>query len=492
MKFEDKNAATPANEPKTDLRMELISEQKLTLSDQTTQPTLGRMAESVPLPPTPEPSSKQQSEVGEDAIIYTEGFENSPEVQKIRKNLADYLFYAFSFFSSLFLVAAAAISIYVRQLPDFGPLFLALAYYHCFQLPAGVLKLKRQFGNQGKIFRNSMALAHHLAFAGGLVGIFMYLGGWIPGSAMFYFTITNVLVQIIRYTCTNYSEELIVSLPFLNLVGAMCLMMIAIKLEAPANHAAWGFVLLWYYLFYYFSMIVLITLLTCGVLLIYFFVFDPNVFHDIEGVKINLAITLGSALFLLIVSVCAMASGVKMFMELGLVSPHPHAQSMPSLLFKASVFTAVYALVILGLVLWVRWFYQDTLIRKLFKFEGKTISLKTYMSNLKLQIRRVGANYFVKKGSMTREPELSVKAGDLNFGDNDKCMICCEATNCILLQPCKHFIFCETCVIDYMKQKSVCPMDKVKIDKALVMFHDSEKNEYYATKAIKVTDETPN
>lgn len=402
----------------------------------------------------------------------------------------DYLLYAFSFFTTLLLVSAAAISVYVRTVPDFSYMALALVYYHLFQIPGAVAKCAKQWHNRQKLFRNVTTVAHHVAFAVSIGGVALFLFGVLSGPIMFYLAIGNVLVQVVRYTCTNYAEELVVSLPFLNLVTAMCLMMLAIRLESPANHAAWGFVLLWYYLFYYFSMIVLISLITCGLLFLYFSLFDPAVFEEVEPAKAGLTVVLGSALFLLLLSVCALLSGVKAFLELGLVGPHPRPQSMPSLLFKAAIFAAGYSLVMTVAVLALRLFYRDSLIKKLFKVEGKTISFKTYFQNLKLRIRRVGSNYFVKRGATeAKEPEYSVKAGDLNLGDSDKCMVCCEAQVSILLQPCKHYVFCEPCLVEYLKTKSVCPMDKTKIDKALVMFFDAEKGEYFATKSIKVSEE---
>lgn len=472
----------------SDLNDELFTE-KPEFSNKTTQPTDNPQTESIPPPPSIEETSKQQSEPGEEIILYAEGFDNSPEVKKIQKFFNSYLIYSFSFFTSLLFVSIGGIWIYIRQTPDFSLMVIGLIYYHFFQIPQAGWKIKAQWNSRVKIFRNIMNLANHISFGLSLTGILLFLLGAIEGPAMFYFTIINVLVQIIRYTCTNYSEELIVSVPFLNLIAAMCLMMISIKLESPINHAAWGFVLLWYYLFYYFSIIVLVCLITCGILFVYFSIFDAEIMREIEPSKIKLSLTLGVMLFLLIVCVCSLMSGVKVFLELGLISPNPRSQSMPSFLYKSSVFAALYSVLMIGIILAVYFFYRDAIIRKLFKFEGKTISFKTYLSNLKLKISRVGANYFVKKSRDQKESEYSIKAGEINFCENEKCMICCENQNCILLQPCKHYIFCEDCVVDFLKQKSCCPMCKVKIEKAVVMFFDAEKNEYFATKEIKLNED---
>lgn len=474
--------------PEQEFKEELL-EDKPEFSNKTTQPTTGPIAEFIQPQHSIEETSKNQSEPGEEIILYTEGFENSPEVQKIKKVFRSYLIYAFSFFSTLFFISAASISIYIRQVPDFSFLILALIYYHFFQIPMTAIKITRQFNNGTKLFRNIMNTLHHISFILAYLGIYFFLIGVIQGQMMFYFTILNVLVQIIRYTCTNYSEELIVSVPFLNLIASMCIMMIAIKLESPINHAAWGFVMLWYYLFYYFCIIILVALITCGILFVYFSIFDPDVIALIETQKLNLIIVLGVMLFLLILSVCTLMSGIKVFLELGLIAPNLHAQSMPSFLLKSAIFSIFYSFCMIICVLTIYFFYQELLIRKFFKIEGKSISFKTYLNDLRLKIQRVSANYFIKESDKKNQPELSVKAEDINLGENENCMICCENSNTILLQPCKHYIFCEPCVVEFLKHKSSCPMCKARIEKAVVMYYDPEKKEYFATKSIKLNEE---
>ena len=223
--------------------------------------------------------------------------------------------FAFCFYSSLFFVSLASIQVYIRQVPDFSFVALALIYFYVFQLPSSLIKIIKQFPQRNKLFRNSMDLINKFSFAATFVCFYFYLIGSLPGIVLFYTSIFNVLVQIVRYTCTNYAEELIVSMPFLNLVFSMCLMMIAIKFESPTNHAAWGFVLLWYYLFYYFSIIAMVTLVTCGVLFLYFSIFDQDIVRDIDQSKIVISTTLGVICFLTLLSICTLLSGLKMFME---------------------------------------------------------------------------------------------------------------------------------------------------------------------------------
>lgn len=267
--------------------------------------------------------------------------------------------------------------------------------------------------------------------------------------------------------------------------------MLTIKLDSPTNHAAWGFLLLWYYLFYYFSVILMVALLSGGILFVYFSIFENEVLRDIEPVKIQIGVALGVLLFLTLVSVCAIFSGLKTFLEYSLIGQNPHTQSMPILLLRCAIFSAVFSLCAIIFAIIVHFKYKYNVIKKLLKFGGKTISFKTHLNNLKLKIKRVGSNYFVKKPKADMEDEFTVKADDINFNEKEACIICMENLNNILLNPCNHFIFCEECFVDFLKKDSHCPMCKVKILKARNMFYDSEKQEYYSTKTIKLNEDIP-
>ena len=183
-----------------EIKQELIPETQAN-SNGSTVPTTGKLPESITTPVFNEETSKNHSEPGEEVIIYTEGFENSPEVIKLRKFFNSFLIFSFCFYSTLFLVSVACISVFVRQIPDFSFMFLAMVYYYVFQLPSLILKLHKQILVRQKLFRNIINLLHNLSFISTFLVIYLYLLSLTSGAVMFYVSIVNVLVQIIRYTC---------------------------------------------------------------------------------------------------------------------------------------------------------------------------------------------------------------------------------------------------------------------------------------------------
>ena len=114
-------------------------------------------------------------------------------------------------------------------------------------------------------------------------------------------------------------------------------------------------------------------------------------------------------------------------------------------------------------------------------------SLASFVTNLKgfqKKIQNSMKNLFEKEEDNTnvdREERKSL----LTESIQNKCEICSERLNQIIINPCGHSNFCKNCIKKYLETNILCPKCNKRIDNVMSIEHDKEKNIYNTTYLIK-------
>jgi len=434
----------------------------------------------------PDEVSNNVSGMGDEVIIFAESIENSPQAQTIKSYLNAVLIQTSFVMLGLLLVSLSVLSMYARGVPDISFVMLSLGVYYVAQFTLGIYSIIKNVQQRRELKRTIVGTCSSFGYIIAYSAFFLYFSNSISSKLLFILLIPNVLVQIFRYTCFNHLEDGLFSMPFFCLAESMTFILFALKLDDPESPAVWSFVLLWYHIVYYFCISFIIIIIAAAIIYGSFLIFQPEMFDDTDRFKLIWVPIIGLLLIGFLVAVCSLFVGFRHMLDLNLIHPNPSkVREMPGFLKGA----AIYSLILVGIILIsiiIVLYNTDTIIRKFIKLEGKVISLKSYINNLTLKIKRVGGNYFVKSNRANEQPSQDRIADPNNPNEIDRCTVCYEKPSTVLLDPCRHCIFCDECIKDYLKTNDKCPLCRGVIEKGFIIFYDEEKKCYVTNKSIKV------
>jgi hypothetical protein len=434
----------------------------------------------------PEEVSNNVSGMGDEIVIFAESIENSPQAQTIKSYLHAVVIQTSFVILGLMLVSLSILSMYVRGVPDISFVMLSLAIYHVAQFVLSIYSMVKNVQQRRELKRMIIGACSAFGYIVSYTAFFLYFLGSISSKLLLVLLVPNALVQIFRYTCFNHLDDGIFSMPFFCLAESMTFIMFALKLDDPESPAVWSFVLLWYHIVYYFCISFIIIIIAAAIIYGSFLIFQPEMFDDTDRFKLIWVPIIGLLLIGFLVAVCSLFTGFRHFLDLNLIHPHPSkVRELPTFLKGAAIYSLVVVAIVLIAILVVL-YHTDSIIRKFIRLEGKVISLKSYINNLTLKIKRVGGNYFVKSNRANEQPSLDRIADPNNANEIDRCTVCYDKPSTVLLDPCRHCIFCEECIKDYLKTNDKCPLCRGVIEKGFIIFYDEEKRCYVTNKSIKV------
>ena len=119
----------------------------------------------------------------------------------------------------------------------------------------------------------------------------------------------------------------------------------------------------------------------------------------------------------------------------------------------------------------------------------KRESLASFVTNLKhLQYKMENKikNFFKKDNEKIEENENKEERRSLLVqSEQNKCEICDEGLNQVIINPCGHSDFCKNCITKYLENNKNCPKCGKKIENVISIEHDKEKNIYNTTYLLK-------
>lgn len=474
---------TEINEIKTEL-ITVVKEDSQKHTEATT--ALPKPSEVGNAYPRPEEVSNNVSGMGDEVVIFAESIENSPQAQTIKSYLNAIVIQTSFVMLALLLVSLSVLSMFVRGVPDISFVMLSMGIYYIAQFTLSIYSMVKNAQQRRELKRTIVGACSAFGYIIAYSAFFLYFSALISSKLLLVLLIPNALVQIFRYTCFNHLEDGIFSMPFFCLAESMTFIMFALKLDDPESPAVWSFVLLWYHIVYYFCISFIIIIIAAAAIYASFLIFQPEMFDDTDRFKLIWVPIIGLLLIGFLVAVCSLFVGFRHMLDLNLIHPNPpKVRDMPGFLKGAAIYSLIVVAIVLVAILIVL-YNTDAIIRKFIKLEGKVISLKSYINNLTLKIRRVGGNYFVKSNKPNEQPSQDKIVDPNNPNEIDRCTVCYDKPSTVLLDPCRHCIFCEECVKDYLKTNDKCPLCRGVIEKGFIIFYDEEKKCYVTNKSIKV------
>lgn len=181
--------------------------------------------------------------------------------------------------------------------------------------------------------------------------------------------------------------------------------------------------------------------------------------------------------FLLQVPLCIIMFYILLLINLGNISFKPKKLGTIGMFLKLQPYILMFDLVVI-FVVFLRIYLKykrnvNILVDKFFKKQSAEMSV--FFKDVRIDMQKVSQNFFDK---------VNERFSFLDE-DEDLCTICCDEQNQILLQPCNHSGFCQTCILQVYKKKGLCPFCKKKIERLFVIYFDQDYDCYRAKGMIK-------
>lgn len=170
-----------------------------------------------------------------------------------------------------------------------------------------------------------------------------------------------------------------------------------------------------------------------------------------------------------------MFDGIKELLERGETVPGGQRLQVNKTMFLASVLTAVFSTVSIGIVV-LFFLRMRQLMMYYFQKENRIsqITMTSFAQDLQMRIKRMSGGYFrsVEEEAVGRDVEAPP--------EEDPCSVCYSKVGEVLLDPCGHSGFCVECITNCLKERRTCPICRGVIEAIYLVKFDQNGGCYKA------------
>lgn len=324
----------------------------------------------------------------------------------------------------------------------------------------------------------SFDLTHALGMGTIALGVLCYFFKLVPSFAIVYFALPHVLLSIVSFFRFRRERTMMFSFPFWTLLESLQLALLMWKLSYPDK---WTFTwettsLLLLYTWNIFEMVGIVFCIFAAVVL-------GTLIYRFTQMDMNGRFELFAGFFCLVMLGGDLIIGKRFFqlvirgLESGAISPigqSPviHLGGVWGLGLAMVIFYGVAFVAVLGVV---------SLIAGgglgLTQQNVRKISLLSFPELINSGYNQVSDVFFQPRNRADPQGEVQPP---------ENCSICVASVSDVILQPCGHGGYCQTCITDWVKNKPECPLCKTNVKQMLVVQFDVEKRRLMTTGIIKL------
>lgn len=305
-----------------------------------------------------------------------------------------------------------------------------------------------------------------------------FLLGIIPASTLKYMALVTMMLSYLRLHLSNKINPPYVPGKSYYFYESIQMLVVFFKLENPANCISWNLSFGFYWLLtvvLFFAAIFLLGLIVA--LIVASCLRNQNVvqiprkfFLGIIGIAFY---TLCNCVFFILTFL-----GFKFLMEEGKIYPHQSTEDADRLLYYVGIMqTIVSAINLINLtVLFI--FLRKSLLEYIYQNKSGEISMQAFSTNLKMNLTQVSGSYF--KTGVHDDENLDTQS------ILEQCLICNDKETEVVINPCGHSCFCESCAKKYLQEKNMCPMCRTPIDKMYLICQNPDTKEIMARGVINI------
>ena len=322
----------------------------------------------------------------------------------------------------------------------------------------------------------------HLGYLSTYLGIYLYFANFIIAKNVIIFVSFHIILSSFRFIVGGSMELTYLPVPSFHFFEALQYLYIVfkfIKLDIEPN---WTFVLFFFYTISFLLILIGINLCILFVACLFTLIISPNTFRNII---LPLKLTYFILSFYIIWNCFIFYFFVAGFHNLLInqsILQGGAKEEHDNLLLKVYIAYMVLSFFTIIMIIVASFFIRDFL-KSFSKSRLNTISMVSFISNLKVNMNLISGNFFRKSNDVFEKKKFENEQKE-NVQLED-CIVCCENLSNILIKPCNHSGMCKGCIIEHLKYNKKCPFCREKMKKIFIVFYDEERREYLAKGVIK-------
>lgn len=323
----------------------------------------------------------------------------------------------------------------------------------------------------------------HLGYFSTYLGIYLYFINIIIAKNIIIFVSFHIIFSSFRFIVGGSMKLTFLPTPSYHFFEALQYLYIVFKYVKEDLEPNWTFI---FFFFYVIAAILFLAAINLCILLfacVISMIFIPNIFR---GIIVPLKITYFILAFCVIwnsfIFYFFVAGFHNLLINRAIVPGGDKEINHDDLLLKA-----YYAYMILSfitiLIIGIASLKIKDFLKEFTKPRLNTISMVSFVSNLKVNMDLISGNFFGKTNEECEDKEFeNEKKNNVQL---EECIVCCENLSDILIKSCNHSGICQSCITEHLKYNKKCPFCREKMEKIFIVFFDEERKEYLAKGVIK-------
>ena len=311
-----------------------------------------------------------------------------------------------------------------------------------------------------------------------LFGLYLYLNGLKPW--FLYFAIGHATVNLVAYFIIPNLIQFTNTIQVLELLEAVQIVYLAFRLQDPGHITAWRWLLLYYSVVYTLQMVFGLLSLFFGTISFALTLVMWRWMLVLRSTMVLVAFILLNYGLITVINYLFYVGFRRVATSGEITTTHLHADNLNEILYNAAVSALYYYSLLLVSVTYMFMKLRPLLPLNTIGEQLRTLNITSFANEMPLGLQSHSGTYFT-----SRKAEKPNFIGELARPEQD-CILCYVNPNEIVFRPCGHSGYCRPCILEYLKERDICPMCKAPIDGLYVFHVDEESNKMFAKEAIQI------